>query len=163
MKVSTAGRLYRIRLYRYMMNKLQRDSMLHIHWAAVACILWFWVSWQEMVYHMTVFTSAVELHLHSWTFYISKVSQLSFCNSLCEQAAHTFLARHTAELSASPLQLWWDICYTMPSAILQCILVITPRTAKAFSNDLQNILHQQLDAACDADTILEQKATGTEK
>ena len=38
MKVSTAGRLYRIRLYRYMMNKLQRDSMLHIHWAA-ACIL----------------------------------------------------------------------------------------------------------------------------
>lgn len=36
LNVSTAGRLYRIRLYRYMMNKVQRDFMLQIHWAAVA-------------------------------------------------------------------------------------------------------------------------------
>ncbi len=32
----SAGRLYRIRLYRYMRNKLQHDSMLQLHWVAVA-------------------------------------------------------------------------------------------------------------------------------
>lgn len=49
----------------------------------------------------------------------------------------------------------------MPFAILLCILVIIWRTAKASSSDLYNILHQQLDAACDADTNMEQKAVVT--
>ena len=50
----------------------------------------------------------------------------------------------------------------MPSAILLRILVVTWRTAKAFSRDLYDVLHQQLDDAYDADTILGQKAAGTE-
>lgn len=108
MKVLTAGRLYRIRLYRYMMNKLQHNSMLQIHWVAVSLLVSYdFVECRDKrwsIIYMTIFTPTVELHLHFRTSYIPRFSHLSVCNSLFEQAAHTFMARRTIVVSASSLQ-----------------------------------------------------------